>query len=259
MDTAGYGRSGARERGLDISGYGPLLVSTCRAVARIPLWDVNGYYRELGFAFGDRPTMAQLRVAYLHHGGVDSPRLTSIMSYLWHNKRDYDRRAFGDVVFDQLFSEQINRAALTRARQEGTTQSDVLDEWGLSKQDQLPRPEAEIRAYSPTSPRHVPSARVTWPWSFYREYSVQINTALLARWQQLLLKEELPIPRFAVGYTGVGYPFDVQVVGGEWTFLLNEDVDATEKLAEEARQKVLLLNAEYAFSHSREHHEVQRW
>lgn len=250
MDIAGHGRSGSRERGLDVSGYGPLLVSTCRELARIPPWDVNGYYRELGFAFGDRPTMAQIRVAYLHHGGVDNPRLTSIVSYLRHNKHDYDGRRFGDVVFDQLFSEQINRAALARARQEGTSQQEVLDDWGLSKEDPgIPRPEAEIRAYAPTSPRHVPSARVTWPWSFYREYSVEIDPGNLARWQQLLLAQELPVRRFAVGYTGVGYPYSVDVIGGEWTFFLNEDVAPAAKLAREARQTVERMSAEYAFQH----------
>lgn len=241
MDSAGYGRTGTRERGLEVSGYGPLLASTCQELIPTYPVDVNGYYQELGLPYGMKPTRRQLREAYQATNGQDSVRLTTIFKLLLDEdvRRDYNRRTVGDVLFDDLVSEAINRAALLHARRRGTTQDDILDEWGLSKQDiVILMPEAEIRTYVPTSPRSVPSVRVRWPWSFYRQYSVELDTDRLSRWQQMLICC-LPVRRFAVGYTGVGYPFSVHVIGGEWTILLNEDVQPTQKMAEEARQEVL--------------------
>lgn len=241
MDSAGYDRTGTGERRLDVSGYGPLLASTCQELIPTYPVDVNGYYRELGIPSGAKPTRKQLREAYQALDGQNSARLTAIFKLLLDDdvRTDYNRRKVGDVLFDDLFSEEINRSALATARQRGASQDEVLDEWGLSKKDMKPpMPEAEIRSYAPTSPRSVSSVRVRWPWSYYREYSVEIDTDRLSQWQQLLVRY-IPVRRFAVGYTGVGYPFSVQVIGGEWTVLLNEDMEPTEEMADKVRQEVL--------------------
>lgn len=192
-------------------------------------YDVNGYYRELGFSYGHRPSRRELREAYQRHGGPDDTRLTSIFKLLLDaaGREEYDSQPLGGLYFDGLTSELLNRLALDAAARRGVRQDDVLDAMGLYSPPD--KEFAEAPAPPPFRPSPTP-ARVIWPWSYYSDRSFCADIDRLAAWQSMLIRH-LRVWRFAVGFIGVGQPIRVDKNKDHWVILLRDDVEPTEELA----------------------------
>lgn len=105
-------------------GTGPVEISTCRALSVVPayIWDVNGYYRELGVS--PYATRSQIGRAYMEADGQSSDRLTFVFKQLLDKqvRHDYDRCALGERFMDPWIQREIylqmKKAAMARADEE---------------------------------------------------------------------------------------------------------------------------------------------
>lgn len=251
MDPRGLGRTGTRERDLVIRGAGPLLASTCQEVLVWTPWDVNGYYRALGFRLGEHPTKRQLRQAFDRLQGHESAYLTEVLHVLLRQREEYDRQPFGEPLYDRMFSEFVKRRAERRAWSEGRTQAQVMDEWGFRDlPDDFAELEREFLAENPSIHRGSWDT-VRWPWSWYLDRTQCQDHHRLAIWQQLLI-HHLPVARFAVGLSGYGDPVSVRIIGGEWAVFLRDDLWPDDGWARMAAQQTHqeLSGATYALTHN---------
>ena len=206
--------------------------SSCTDLAVYPsvIWDVNGYYRELGFEFPYRPTKREIRRALFVVQWMQSARMTYYAKQLLADdvRRAYDRMPLGEPFFDDYYEEMFrNKAAVEVGRrvaeglvdvEDGNARERVLSEWGLGFNDDLaeaePAPEDDL-------------VEISWKWSFYLWRSVCLNTERLAEWQAALVREFSSRGariRFCVGYFGKSPLSWVSgVVGDRIVLYLNED------------------------------------
>lgn len=211
-------------------------------------WDVNGYYRALGFRLGERPTKVQLRQAFERLRGHESAYLTEVLHVLLRDRAQYDQQPFGEPLYDRMFSEFVKRNAERRAWAEGRTQAQVMDDWGFQNlPDDFAELEREFLAENPSASRHR-RARVLWPWSWFADRTECEDIHRLALWQQLLVSH-LPVARFAVGLSGYGDAVSVRRLGGEWVVFLRDDLWPDEGWARMAGQQAQ-SSAPYALTHN---------
>ncbi len=208
------------------------------------IWDVNGYYRELGVS--PKATKKELRLAYQALNGHDSIRLTYIMSQLLDDevRRKYDATPLGSMFRDDYVEDEIRKAkAQTFADLRGEGFSDeeieallddgeIPDDWvvdtGRREDDTVPK------ALGPT-----------WRFDYYVWQSGCEDREKLAKWQQLLISQigaRKGHLELAVGYMGfVPDPWSVQKVGYRLVVFLHHDVEPTDELAEQASSSLLKL------------------
>lgn len=233
------------------AGPGPLVASSCTTLARSPelIFDVNGYYRAFGFIppFADI-TRKALRLAYHELHGEESVWLTAVLRLLLdpEKRRAYDCAPFGERHFDEIeqariMAETKRRAARhTRGPDTLATLKDLLDQQGLSLDEDSPNEhyqEGEDTAAAIMHTGALPLDEQPWEWGYYRWSTSRADTARLARWQQMLVRQlaaqEVSI-RFCVGFIGrsrTDSRFVVARTYGVRTVYLREDVEPEQDMA----------------------------
>lgn len=232
-----------------LHGQGPVEASTCTGLQVTPtaIWDVNGYYRRLGFGWPFTPTRVELRTAYGSMGASPSPEVAYSFKQLWNRwiRADYDRAPLGEPYFDDLVSESLKREARVEAGRRWARDGvevdprKVLEDWGLTL------PEESGDQSSPAEPRDkpdrpsvTPEAEEFWPWAFYLWRSTKTSTGHLARWQEMLISRFAFMgmqEKFSVGYFGKQPHSWVSVkVGRRRVILLNEHAEPTIEMARQA-------------------------
>lgn len=246
-------------------GWTPAEASTVTELARIEpvVWDVNRYYRDLGFSWPyNRIGRRELMRAYQELEGQNDVRLTYCFHQLLNEdvRWEYDRTPLGELYFDDYVAEELRRHAVTEAHRRRVEEGDDTDaeamfkEWGYDTTDEAPektarqrRQEAETRDRVQRALTARRAADTLWGWSYYawRIRPAFGATHRLARWQKLLLKEfsaKNARMRFCVGLVGrQPHPWVIALVGQRTVFFLNEDeaVTPTSEMAERAVAFVL--------------------
>lgn len=94
-----------------LEGTGPAECSSCTALSVLPavIWDVNGYYRDLGVS--PHASRKDLRLAYQEADGQSSVRLTYVIKQLLNPavRFEYDCTPLGEVFMDDYVRDLINR------------------------------------------------------------------------------------------------------------------------------------------------------
>lgn len=237
-------------------GYGPAYASSCTTLAVSPeiIWDVNGYYRMLGFSAPYKGiTKADLRLAYHAQGGEDSVMLTRVFQLLIDSEKRhaYNCAPFGEQFLDevqqQLLKDEAYREAARRSRDEGHTVSkdQVLDDWGLVFiPDEDPGAE-DVGAIGHDLVDPFEDDFQLWAWGYYQWGSHCTATARLAQWQGFLaaeLSRQGVHMRFAVGFSGrrrTDSEWVTAVIGPHLAFFIREDVEPTDGHAAAAVASVL--------------------
>lgn len=226
-------------------GSGPAEASTCRGLQATPtaIWDVNGYYRMLGFGWPFTPTRKELLAAFKAYGNHPTSEITFAFKQLWHPviRAEYDRSPLGEPFYDEMVSEALKREAKLEAGRRSAREGrevkaeEVLDDWGM-KVDEEPEPtpkKKEAPGPSQARPETVP-----WLWSYYLWRSNEADKENLALWQELLVEQFAILgiaTTFSVGYFGKQAHRWVAVkVGQRTAILLNEGQEPTTEMAKQA-------------------------
>lgn len=207
-------------------GEGPPGWSTCTDLARSPyfIWDLNHYYRALGFTWPFQGiSRRDLRLAYQRLAGhMQDGQGVAFLTYAMDRlldetfRRCYDRLPFGARALDQYVRLEIKQRAheeALRARECGrdVRAEDVLRMWGF---DTTEPNEPVVDAEEPLGDdAQNPSALSDpldtvpepWPWGYYVWRSSCGDGDRLARWQELLLavaRARRLRARFAIGFVG---------------------------------------------------------
>lgn len=216
-----------------LRGWGAIECSPCTQLVPMPqvIWDVNGYYRELGFSFPYRGiTRKSLRLAYQERQGQDSVRLTFVFQQLLNPevRRDYDCTSLGEPFFDLYLQDWFKRKAVeeaVRRVQKGrpTEAEEVLQEWGLhleSEDDELSEP---------------PPTVDSWRWAYYQWRTRFDDLQRLAAWQALLISALSAVGvnrHFSVGFFGKHPHRWVPVeIDNRLVLLINENEEPSLELA----------------------------
>jgi hypothetical protein len=235
-----------------LAGKGAPECSSSVGLALFPdvIWDVNGYYRELGFSFPFRGiTRKDLRVAAYRMGADTSVRLNFVLRQLLDHsvRHEYDCAPLGRPYMDGWIEEAMRlgaqREAGRRTMRDGsvTSSDEVLDEWGMvgltdEEHADLERKKEEERK------RQIMLGK-TWRWSYYLWRSSEYDPQRLGEWQSLLVSEFARRGvrfKFSVGYFGdQPQSWVFVVVGRRFAILLNEGQAATAELAATAVATVL--------------------
>ncbi len=213
--------------------------SVALAVVPTYVWDVNGYYRDLGIPWPYKPTKRQLQQAFLARDGHSSERLTYCMKQLLNKeiREEYDAMPLGSHYTDKYAIEDqmivLTEEASKRSVVDGklVTVEDLVQEYeerlGLNREtDDAIEPEPDL-------PHHN-----RWEWGYYNLDSRQYNDEPLKRWQSLLVSElssrGLEIV-FSLGFVGgTEKKTDVREHDGRMVFFLQEHTNPTPELAETA-------------------------
>lgn len=231
------------------AGYGPVDATSCTTMVRLPevVFDVNGYYRALGFRFPyTGVTRRTLREAYRVAGGPDDAYLTAVFQLLLGNdqRAAYDRAPFGQRHLDELqirlIDEQVKREAARRAPSLDTraAQHEILREMGLPVPEEVPGnhyPEGDDK--DPDLVHDEDLDQLPWLWGYYLWSSGCPDTGRLARWQSMIVSQltaqEVSM-RFAVGFCGrsrTDSRFVVHRTYGTSTVYLREDHEPDQDMA----------------------------
>ena len=252
LDISGYNRPREVER-YDMperAGDGPLEASSCVTLVVVPevIWDVNGYYRALGFAppfLGI--TRKDLRLAFHDLRGEESVYLTSILRLLLNaeERRAYDCAPFGERHMDslqqKLLLEQVKRQAARESPSTDTraTQHEIFKRMGLEAPEASPDeqyPDGEDNEASMVHTEPLPLDQ-PWRWGYYRWGTGRADVSRLDQWQKLLVSQLVPLEvmiKFGVGFIGRGRTdsrFVVARTYGVHTVYLREDLEPDEEMA----------------------------
>lgn len=242
-----------------LMGTGPAEFSTSMELVRVPeyIWDVNGYYRELGVSPG--ATRSEMRLAYFEKDGQSSDRLTFVLKQLLNpeTRAAYDTCVLGERFMDRYVIEEIQRQIKMRHMQrmaERRAQGFVVNEtierkderrlWkgllgdAVQFDDDTPEEVVDTASVVPdalASPAKVFSfAYYLWRTRIRREADIRA----LAEWQEHLVKafaQKGVRTRIAVGLLGgVESPWALARVGYRDVIFLNRDEPPTAALAEKA-------------------------
>lgn len=232
------------------SGEGPLEASSCVTMTVTPevIWDVNGYYRALGFEWPFTGiTKKALRLAYHEADGEKSVFLTRVLKLLLDpvERWKYDTAPFGWAHMDEIQIEALldtvkrMAAAVKPSNDTRATQREILQAMGWD----LPIPGDE----------HYPNGQYTngedvckdedllietfWRWGYYRWGTGCTDITRLGLWQELLVSQLAALEvttKVCVGYIGRGRTdsrFVVARTYGVRTVYLREDMVPDEEMA----------------------------
>lgn len=222
---------------------GPVEFSTSTVLCHWPqiVWDVNGYYRDLGvqhFA-----TVAELRRAYQEKGGERSARLTYVLRQLLNPsvRRAYDSTLPGQVFYDAYVDEYVRRQMLAdEYRDHGLIRS---FEQRVADGDQ----KIDLSAYmdrvvdldagllDSSGGGVVGSSR--WHWSYYQWHTSVNDFDRLRTWQQMLIRVwGSPAVNLCVGLSDTLEDAHLETIGFRQVAFINVHVQPTEDLALKIRK-----------------------
>lgn len=180
------------------------------------VWDVNGYYRELGVGWA--ATRKQMLRSYLMRGGQDDERLTYILSQLLDPevRRAYDACPLGESFFDEYVAAEIRKQALRVARRLSVSADKALSILGYEIRDDDPESDSDVDIPQEDGENGVTSeasseAPEVWPYTYYlwrmRKREMRLATVeVMRRWQEAIIAE--------CGARGVSINFGVGIMGG---------------------------------------------
>lgn len=269
-----------------LMGSGPAECSSCTQLSVVPLiiWDVNGYYRELGV--DPRATRRQLREAYQAKDGQSSPRLTYILKQLIDPaiRYAYDCTPLGEVFIDRYVNEMVNRRIVDRVSErmqnlrdagvdlrsideddlKAALEADVVAEMGLGVEDEPDgdTPDETVDGALPEGQDDASPAKFEYSYYLWRARPRQdlCPTDLMVQWQRFLvsaLAREGVTLRFAVGLHGDPHRWVQAEVGYRTVFFLNFQEEPTEALASDVARRVRLdREKEWQQQNPRNHREI---
>lgn len=211
--------------------------TTCVTVEpyRSFVWDVNGYYRELGVS--TEATRLEIRRAYQAHYGYLNPRLTYIVKQLLDPdvRASYDACRPGEVFFDRYIEESFERR-VAQETSRNRALGDDLTEWEKIDLDHLRNKSVPV-VDSAGMRRQTdgPGWRnYLWRTSFAR---YRLRVGLLSEWQTLLVSaaaSRQEVFRFAVGFAGgdLASPWRVEALGDLQVVFLNDESFPEPEMAE---------------------------
>jgi hypothetical protein len=209
---------------------GPFEFATTQELEPWPtiVWDVNGYYAELGVAPG--ATRAQLKAAYQARQGWASARLTYILRQLLDPeiRAAYDSSRPGSVFFDEYIARWFHDQSLRDSiAEEGRLLT--LDERIERGQEELDLSKYMNKPYDldKALPDEVP---LSWRWGYYLYGAYAHNIPLLNQWQSLLLTaKSLKPPKLCVGLlsTSDTRPVRLVLIGLRLVAFVREDIEPT--------------------------------
>ena len=195
-------------------------------LGRRHIWDVNGYYRELGVE--PHAPKAELRRAY--QASVQDDRLTYIAKVLLNDETriQYDLLKIGQLWFDPWLSARVREEMLDEVQGR-----DIAEEGEVTvRQDLLEREDQPI---------NISPVEETWSPSGWGHYTWHIGPRdwLMARWRLMLslAAQELgrTIPDLMVGVMRGEQPWAVyRLSAGRTIFFLEEHAVASTELARAA-------------------------
>jgi hypothetical protein len=203
------------------------------ALPQAIIWDVNGYYRSLGFGRPYRPTKKELRLAY-QRNGRDDRYLTYVMKQLVNKRirKDYDESPLGsrfrDIYVIQEEHEKLIKVAQEMSEEECrlVTVKEVEERLGDPLKRDLPELNKEVQ-YD-----------YHWDWGYYLLRSRKPEVENLIEWQQLLARaftEAGLVRTIAIGYIGnTKEEVVVQEFEGRTVIFLNESSIPNPGLAKRA-------------------------
>lgn len=249
-----------------LQGNGPAECSSCTelSVQPVNIWDVNGYYRNLGV--GVHATRKELRQAYQAKvGGLQSgplaTRLTYVLGQLLNRsiRRAYDLTPLGELFFDRYVQDMLRRKMQERMAERMSNlaqagvdlgnvdpeqmQADIYSEMGLEQNG----PDTPGQMVDEDAPKGEddPDRPAKFEYAFYI-WRTRLGDETLARetlllWQSLLalaLSGEGISARFAVGLHGEPHRWVQGLIGYRTVFFLNTSTAPTEDLARDVARQV---------------------
>lgn len=236
-------------------GEGPLEASSCVALAltRQVIWDVNGYYRALGFEWPFTGiTKKALRLAYHEAEGEKSVYLTRVFKLLLNESErwKYDNAQLGKPHMDQIqidaLMDQVKRMAAATKPSNDTraTQREILKEmgWNLPNPDDPHYPNGQYPDGQDPCKDEDLLIETFWRWGYYRWGTGCTEITRLGRWQEMLVSQLAALEvttKVCVGYIGRGRTdsrFVVARTYGVRTVYLREDMTPDWEMAATAAE-----------------------
>lgn len=242
---------------------GPVECSSSKALSVLPeiIWDVNGYYRELGVL--PTATRKQLRLAYQARDGQSSARLTYIMGQLLNPaiRFDYDCTPLGELFIDRYVQEMImNRIKSQKAERitnlfDAGVDLDLIDEEALerdiasamgfdvgSRDDDDDTPLEVVDESPPEGQDDGRPAKFMYSYYLWSTTDAGTDLGRLTEWQRLLvdaLAKRGISTRFAVGIHGRWQRVLHGLVGYRDVFFLSKHEEPSQELAEVAVEAMI--------------------
>jgi hypothetical protein len=246
-------------------GSGPDTCSSSFGLATLPgfVWDVCGYYRRLGV--DPSATRRQLRLAYLHHGGLDDQRMTYALTQLLNPavRRAYDLASpLVPFLLDQETNERLKAAAAREAARRTARAGHMVDtdavlgDWGYrqraTREDAMPsygraRDEDEALPGLPLGASLDPWG-MQWSWYVLDdpELASGLHPGWLAAWQRELrleLHNRGYQVSFAVGVMGDASFFRIwRMTDGVCIVFLSREQEPVPGLARKAVDQMITLS-----------------
>jgi len=241
-------------------GSGPPECSSCKDLVSVRpawIWDVNGYYRELGVPVD--ATRSEIGRRYIEINGQSSVRLTFIYKQLIHAdvREAYDACELGTTFIDPWVHQEMylemKRRAMIKASEE--TEAGLLrpDDFNQRVDGIMDWLSESIKAFSDNLPSTLDqesllgddgldpaNARPThFQFSYYlwkTKPLTEVDQRLL-EWQSLLLQamgEKSIRTRFAIGLTGFDRPWVFARIAYRDVFFFSRDLDPDIEVARTA-------------------------
>lgn len=212
------------------------------------VWDVNGYYRDLGVTH--RATRKDLRDAYIRLEGHKSKRLTYVLGQLLNPsiRAAYDATQPGSVFFDRYIAEYVQEQ-MFKDQVEDFGRILTFDERIEQDLMQVDLTQYMDKPYDPHHPidnaiagEHDRSKR--WRWGYYLWDTDDYDTERLREWQGLLIEalaRREAVLKLSVGLVGgsMDEPMRVEAVGYRVVVFLGEAEQPLPQWAELAADRVV--------------------
>ena len=221
-------------------GFGPAEFSTSLALEHFPsiIWDVNGYYRDLGVH--PKASRKELRQAYQALDGHSSNRLTMIMNILLDPKRRllYDLAPFGSMYVDPEVDELLRLQAVRAAAEARARGEELNDEEAQARYESMSQSAEEMQDEMIRQMQRGMQEQIGG-WSYYLWRTKQRDMFQLRRlavWRALLAKwlneyHDGPPYTLGVGFFEGDQEAAIAVVGYRVVIFLNVKSEPSDVVA----------------------------